>query len=113
MFEVHNVRIDLSGLEGMFNPENLSDALKALAADVAVDCQEHVPMETGTLRGSRQVATDGSKVSWEAPYAIYVYNMEGVNWTTPNTSGDWFEVASREHLRDWTETVKKQLLKGA
>ena len=106
--------VDLSGLEEMLSAANIKRAQLILAEQVGTDCNEIVPKETGTLRGSMTVESDG--VTWEAfnargdSYAEYVYNMGDVNYTTPGTHGDWLEYASREHLDDWAQAVGEALV---
>lgn len=44
------------------------------------------------VRGSNKNYTIGSVTS----YAKYVYAMRNVNWTTPNTFGNWFHQIYKE-----------------
>ena len=111
MLSVKVESVDFSGFDTMLSRRALDRVQLKLAEKVGTDCNRHVPKETGTLRGSMQIKPD--EVSWNTDYAEYVYNMSGVNWTTPDTGGDWLEVTSRERLHDWEHLVATELLKEA
>ena len=51
-------------------------ARKYLATSVAKYCDPYVPMSAGAgahLKNQKQIAPDGSKVTYPGPYAHYVY----------------------------------------
>lgn len=59
--------------------------------------QQTIPMSntkghSGTLRRSSRIGKDfdGWYVGSFTNYAIYVWKMEGANWTTPGTNNQWF-----------------------
>lgn len=110
MFTV-SADVELTGLDRAFSQESIDRIQKMLAMMVGADCQPIVPKETGTLRGTMRVTKDD--VSWNTPYAEYVYNFGDVNYTTPGTSGDWFEVAANRRFDDWCEFVKDMLIREA
>lgn len=48
---------------------------------------------SGGVRGSRNDYYIGSYTN----YAKHVWNMEGVNWTTPGTNNKWFARTLKQH----------------
>lgn len=54
----------------------LDDRRKAqvyLASQVARFCDPYVPMQSGTMKNTRQIAQDGSAIVYPGPYAHYHY----------------------------------------
>lgn len=55
----------------------------------------------GGVRGSNGNYYIGSYTS----YASYVWNMEGVNWTTPGTDGKWYTRTLKRHGQTITQNA--------
>ena len=60
-----------------------------LANEAAKGMDKYVPMRTGALAGSE--STSPFKVTYNAPYAVYVYNGRGTFSTDkhPNATAKW------------------------
>lgn len=61
-----------------------------------------IPRNKGKLRTSSMSAgVKGSNGNYYigsyTSYASYVWNMEGVNWTTPGTEGKWYARTIKRH----------------
>lgn len=78
-----------------------------------------IPRRKGKLRTSSMSAgVRGSNGNYYigsyTSYASYVWNMEGVNWTTPGTDGKWYARTIKRHgqtiinnaiNKGWRETM--------
>lgn len=104
-----DVTLDLSGIERKLSDEGIGNAQQLLAERIMQHCKPLVPKDTGALRESCSVGDSGKEIAWTVNYAQYVYNMEGVNWTTSGTCGHWFEAAKSQHLSDWVKVVEGAL----
>ena len=56
----------------------------------------HFPVRTGDLmRGSYAFGVKGANATYglgtTVNYGVYVWNMEGVNWTNPSTLPKWYK----------------------
>lgn len=61
-----------------------------LASEAAKGMDKYVPKRTGYLAGSE--STSPFKVTYNAPYAVYVYNGRGMNFAQdkhPNATAKW------------------------
>ena len=69
-----NIKIDLSGIESRFSPEQLKAKQEAFASRVAFEMRDYVPRDEGTLQDSEALASD--------------YAAGRIEWTrrTPSTS---------------------------
>lgn len=73
----------------------------------------YFPRRTGTLeRGSYAFGVQGGHSTYmlgtTANYGKYVWKMEGVNWTNPNTLPQWYYRVFRNHA----EGIVYQAIKG-
>lgn len=103
-------KIDLKGLEGKFTEEGLDNARMLLCERIHQHCEPIVPKDTGALRMSRTTGASHDELGWNCEYARAVYNMtDKAKYTTPDTSGHWFEKAKQSKLQDWKQVVKEAL----
>lgn len=69
-----------------------------------------IPRRKGKLRTSSMSAgVRGSNGNYYigsyTSYASYVWNMEGVNWTTPGTDGKWYTRTLKRHGQTITQNA--------
>lgn len=65
---------------------------RVLASEAAMGMDKFVPMRTGALAASVSLDSAGFKVTYNAPYAVYVYNGKNKKFSTdkhPNASPFW------------------------
>lgn len=49
-------------------------ARKYIAARIKARCDPYVPMQSGTLKNTAQISSDGSTITYRTPYAHYQYH---------------------------------------
>lgn len=116
-------------------------SIPALTQQMLKDSNFYCPMDQGTLRNSALIASDsdGGKITWNTPYARYLYYgvlMVGENgsaWakpgekkhiavpekaltydcaSNPNAQALWFEKAKDIHMREWKTFLGDQIRRG-
>lgn len=121
-----NIQLDTSRLE-----KNIAEAQKKLNEQVVADCTPLIPFQQGGLRGSviYPEGIYGGEVEWNTPFAHYQYMGElyltsygssfaqrgekkypaGVplNYHTPGTGAQWFEVAKERNLSSWLNLARE------
>lgn len=72
-----NIKIDLSGIERRFSPEQLKEKQEAFAARVEFEMRDYVPEDEGDLKKSALLASDfaAGKIEWDPPYAQRVHDL--------------------------------------
>ena len=111
------ITVDLSGVYKKISNKNMMAGQRAVANQALVDMNENfVPKRDGHLRDSATISMDGSKITWNAPYAGPMYrgiitNKSGSypihNWTTPGTGAYWDQRAKGVFMSDWVQAFKK------
>lgn len=107
-----NVRIDLSGIERRFSPEQLKAKQEAFAERVAFETRDYVPEDQGTLKGSEPLASDYAEghIEWDTPYAQRVHDLpqSSIRKTkNPNARSHWPEEAKKERMGAWHDFAEK------
>lgn len=116
MIRVEEVTVDLGALEQKFGESANKAKQAAFAQRVAFDCQQHVPVDEGTLRDSEPMASDypNGQIVWNTPYARKVYNADSVRTTkNPQAAPHWAEVTKQEKLDDWRKFAAGLMEGGA
>lgn len=106
------IRIDLSGIERRFAPEQLRAKQEAFAERVAFEMRDYVPRDEDTLQDSEALASDyaSGHIEWDTPYAQHVHDLpqSSIRKTkNPNARSHWPEEAKRERLDAWDEFARK------
>lgn len=73
------------------------DARLVLAGEVARQCDPYVPMQSGTLKNSVQIAPDGSEIVYNQPYAHYQYEGKVYGPNIPTKDGGFFSPVAPKH----------------
>lgn len=81
--------------------------------EVIKDCDDYVPMDTGTLKNSALTATERGSgvVVYDTPYARRCYYGDGFNFSQahhPKAQSRWFEAAKAVNKTRWVSIVKKK-----
>lgn len=86
-----SVKSNTSGISNKVKQISTNKSLGSFLANIAaVGMDKYVPFHSGTLAGS--VTTAPFKVSYNAPYAKYVYYGQGKNFSRaghPNATAEW------------------------
>ena len=83
-----------------------------LNKQVLKDSNAIAPKDSGDLRASGKIEKKNNIV-WDIRYAIYAWAFDDtINYTTPNTSGRWFEVAKLKRKKFWVKVFKKTYKRG-
>lgn len=103
-----NIKIDLSGIERRFGPEQLRAKQEAFAARVEFEIRDYVPEDEGTLKGSALLASDfaAGEIEWDTPYAQRVHDLpqSSIRKTkNPNARSHWPEEAKKERMGAWDD----------
>lgn len=103
-----NIKIDLSGIERRFSPEQLKAKQEAFAERVAFEMRDYVPRDEGTLQDSEALASDyeTGNIEWNTPYAQRVHDLpqSSIRKTkNPNARSHWPEEAKNERMSAWEE----------
>ena len=103
-----NIKIDLSGIERRFSPEQLKAKQEAFAERVAFEMRDYVPRDEGTLQDSEALASDyeTGNIEWNTPYAQHVHDLpqSSIRKTkNPNARSHWPEEAKNERMSAWEE----------
>lgn len=106
-----NIKIDLSGIERRFSPEQLKAKQEAFASRVAFEMRDYVPEDQGTLKGSEPLASDyaDGTIEWDTPYAQRVHDLPQSSIHTtknPNARSHWPEAAKSERMSSWEQFAK-------
>ena len=108
-----DIQINTAALLGKF--EKRKEAAQVyLDNEVMRSTEQYVPMDTGTLARSAQLATKPGEgqVLYDTPYARKLYYGEGINFATdkhPKATAKWLEASKAVHVKDWVSGVKKIL----
>ena len=62
---------------------------RALANEVACQCDGYIPLRTGFLKGTYTVAADGSSLTYSAPYAQAQYRRPTFQRADPMRGPAW------------------------
>ncbi len=103
-----NIKIDLSGIERRFSPEQMRAKQEAFAERVAFEMRDYVPRDEGTLQDSETLASDyaSGHIEWDTPYAQRVHDLpqSSIRKTkNPNARSHWPEEAKKERMGAWNE----------
>ena len=97
--------------------KRLKKAQKWLANQVIKDSEEIVPLRTGRLRKSVKAKKGGKQVTYNTPYARYVY--EGVRkdgrpirFRTPGTMSHWYDEAYKRYGKSWIDGARRIIIEG-
>lgn len=106
-----DIKIDLSGIERRFSPEQLKAKQEAFAKRVAFEMRDYVPVDEGTLRDSEPLASDyeSGSIEWQAPYAQRVHDLpqSSIRKTkNPNARSHWPEEAKQERMSPWEQFAR-------
>ena len=108
------VNINITGVRRKLSPQAQQQGQRALANQALADMNQFVPADETALRQSATIATDGSAVNYNTPYAKeQFYGRVGKggypvrNYTTPGTGPRWDEKAKSIHMKDWEDAFKK------
>lgn len=113
-----SVKIDLSGVERRFSPEQLRAKQEAFAMRVAFEMRDYVPEDEGTLKGSEALASDyaAGRIEWDTPYARRVYSLpqSSIRKTkNPNARSRWADEAKQERMESWEDFARSLMEGGA
>ena len=110
------VKVDLSGIEKMFDRSQLRAKQAAFAHRVGFDMNKRCPVDEGTLRDSMPVSSDfeNGLVVWDTPYAKRVLNADSVRTVkNPNARPQWPEAVKSERLGEWQKMAASLLTGGS
>lgn len=112
-----NIKIDLSGIERRFGPEQLRAKQEAFAARVEFEMRDYVPEEEGTLKGSALLASDfaAGEIEWDEPYARHVHDLPQSSIRkakNPNARARWPDAAKGERMEAWVDYANELLREG-
>lgn len=107
-----NIKVDLSGIERRFSPEQLKAKQEAFAERVAFEMRDYVPRDEGTLQDSEALASDyaAGRIEWDTPYAQRVHDLPQSSIRkvkNPNARAKWPEEAKRERMGSWQDFAEK------
>lgn len=107
-----NIKIDLSGIEHRFSPEQMRAKQETFAERVAFEMQDYVPRDEDTLQDSEALASDyaSGHIEWSTPYAQRVHDLpqSSIRKTkNPNARSHWPEEAKNERMGAWNEFAHK------
>lgn len=108
-----DIQLDTTALLGRFDKRHEA-AQVFLDSEVMRTTEPYVPMDTGTLARSVQLATKpgSGQVLYDTPYAKKLYyglNMDFATDKHPKATAKWLEASKSVHLKDWVVGVKKIL----
>ena len=87
-------------------------AHKVLFERARADMQEYAPVDTGALKDS--VTWTEDTITWPVEYASIVYNMDDSHirkQKNPLARSYWGEVAKQEHIAEWEQVVREELVR--
>lgn len=97
------VKSNLSGASSKVKKISSNKSLGLFLANMAADgMNQYVPMDTGSLAGS--AVASPFKITYSAPYAVYVYNGQGKNFSKerhPKATAEWnnaYKIAKGKEL---------------
>lgn len=107
-----NIKVDLSGIERRFSPEQMRAKQEAFASRVAFEMRDYVPRDEGTLQDSEPMASDyaDGHIEWDTPYAQRVYNLPQSSIRkvkNPNARSHWGDEAKGERMGAWEEFARR------
>lgn len=99
-----SVTADLSGLQAVSKMR--ADILEEAAMRAEFEMRAYVPMDTGVLRASGQLASQfrAGLLVWATPYAAAQYYLPHAH-TTSGTTDHWDEAWARDRLPQWMDYV--------
>ena len=110
------VKADMSGVAAKVKKIKNDQGLKrVLASQAAMGMDKFVPKRTGALAASVSVAISGSKITYNAPYAVYVYNGSNKKFSTdrsPLATAKWDDAYMESGGREQLAEVGTNYLKG-
>jgi hypothetical protein len=111
-FEIH-IDIDTSKLLQKF-AQRTEQAQVFLDNEVMRTTEEYVPMDTGTLARSTQLATKPGEgnVVYDTPYAKKLYYGLAYNFAHdkhPKATAKWLEASKAANMKDWVAGVNEIL----
>ncbi|MBC1892424.1 minor capsid protein [Listeria booriae] len=96
---------NLSGVYKKLSKANMKKCRHALANQVMSDSDQFVPALNYDLRNSAVVATDGSSIFYNAPYAKRQYKYKAKRYTTAGTGDHWDEKAESKYKKTWGQVI--------
>lgn len=110
-------KADMSGVKAKINKICTNTQLgQFLASTAAEGMDQYVPFDTGALSWSASVDSSGWAVSYNVPYAAYVYYGYGMKFNTehhPNATSEWdraYAATSGQQLADaGTQFIRERL----
>lgn len=107
-----SIKIDLSGIERRFGPEQLKAKQEAFASRVEFEMRDYVPEDEGDLKKSALPASDfaAGEIEWGPPYAQRVHDLpqSSIRKTkNPNARSHWPEEAKKERMSAWDAFAHK------
>lgn len=108
-----DIQINTAALLGKF--EKRKEAAQVyLDNEVMRTTEQYVPMDTGTLARSVQLATKPGEgqVLYDTPYARKLYYGEAMDFAKdkhPKATAKWLEASKAVYLKDWVAGVTKIL----
>lgn len=110
------VKADMSGVAAKIAKIAKDQGLKrVLASQAAMGMDKFIPKRTGALALSVSIDMSGSKITYNAPYAVYVYNGEGMRFNTngnPLARARWNEAYMESGGREQLAETGTNYLKG-
>lgn len=85
-------KIDMSGIYSKFSKVNQAKTRAFMAEEIVRMTDPYVPFDKGYLRGSANIASDGSYFEYNMPYARRLYYNPQFNFKgAPQRGGLWVE----------------------
>lgn len=107
-----SVEVNVAALDAIASGTAAKMAHKVLFERARADMQEYAPVDTGALRDSVRWTED--TITWPIEYASIVYNMDDSHIHTeknPLARSHWGEVAKQEHMAEWEQVVREELVR--
>lgn len=108
------VKVDFKGIKATTDRQARRRAQYAVGNQMLIDMNNHVPLDSSTLRQTGSVGKQGEELTWETKYAkaqFYGTNGKAVfrNYTTPGTGSRWDLKASGMYMNDWEQVYLRGL----
>lgn len=91
-------------------------AQESFSLKVVEDMKVRTPVDTTRMRETP--AVKGENIRYTVPYALYQWR--GINphtglplhYQSPTAVDHWFEPTKEEHLEEWKEFIRKEIIDG-
>ena len=107
-----SVEVNVAALDNIASGVAAKMAHKVLFERATKDMQDYAPVDTGALRDNVEFTED--TITWTVEYASIVYNMDDSHIHTeknPLARSHWGEVAKQEHMAEWEQVVREELVR--